>query len=126
MNRPVIISTSDAFSHEVLEVMEPVLVDFTAAWCAPCRQLAPLLDELAGRHAGRVRVAVVNVEEAPELAQRYRVTSMPTLIAFHRGQVVRQMVGFGGRAPVERLFAEIAELTRPAELPDLAAPARAL
>jgi thioredoxin 1 len=123
MNKPVIVTTSEAFGHEVLEAGEPVLVDFTAAWCAPCRQLAPLLDELAGRHAGRVRVAVVNVEEAPELAQRYRVTSMPTLLAFHRGQVVRQMVGFGGRAPVERLFAELTQLSG---LPDLAAPARAL
>jgi thioredoxin 1 len=123
MNKPVIVTTSEAFGSQVLEAGEPVLVDFTAAWCAPCRQLAPLLDELAGRHAGRVRVAVVNVEEAPELAQRYRVTSMPTLLAFHRGQVVRQMVGFGGRAPVERLFAELTQLSG---LPDLAAPARAL
>ncbi len=106
----------------MLEAAVPVVVDFTAAWCAPCRVLAPLLDELAGRHAGQVRVAVVNVEVAPELAQAYRVTAMPTLLAFHRGQVVRQTVGFSGRGPVEKLFEQLAALppAREARPPSIA------
>ena len=115
---PIILSTSDDFRHVVLEASEPVVVDFTAAWCAPCRALSPVLEELGRRHAGRVRVAVVRADDTPELAQEYRVTAMPTLIAFHRGQVVSQMVGFGGRARVEKLFAELAAL------PPLPAPPR--
>jgi len=108
LDSPMILATSDAFRERVLEAELPVIVEFTAAWCAPCRALAPVLDDLARRHAGRVRVAVVSVEEAPELAQAYRVTSMPTLLAFRGGQVLAQLVGFGGRRPVERLFDELA------------------
>jgi len=84
------------------------VVEFTARWCAPCRRLVPLLDELARRHAGRVRVVVVDVEATPDLAQAYRVSAMPTLLGFRGGQVVAQQVGFGGRAAVERLFDELA------------------
>lgn len=109
-DRPVLIATSDDFRHLVLEAAEPVMVEFTAAWCAPCRVLAPILEDLARRHAGQVRVAVVNVEEAPELAQAYRVTAMPTLLGFHGGQVVIHQVGFSGRARVEVLFAQLAAL----------------
>jgi thioredoxin 1 len=112
-DKPVIIATWDDFRRAVLEAPAPVVVEFTAAWCAPCRHLAPVLDELARRHAGRVRVAVVQVEASPELAQAYRVTAMPTLLAFRGGQVVAHKVGHGGRAPVERLFAELAELAEP-------------
>jgi thioredoxin 1 len=108
----VILSTSDDFRHAVLEASGPVVVDFTAAWCAPCRALTPVLEELGRRHAGRVRVAVVRADASPELAQAYRVAAMPTLIAFHSGQVVSQMVGFGGRARVEKLFDELAALPR--------------
>jgi thioredoxin 1 len=109
MKRPVVLASSTDFSKRVLESPEPVVVEFTAAWCAPCRSLAPVLDDLAARHAGQVHVAIVDVEQSPELAQTYRVTSMPTLLAFHRGQVVAQLVGFGSRRPVERLFAELAD-----------------
>jgi thioredoxin 1 len=110
LDKSIITATSANFSHLVLEATEPVMVEFTAAWCAPCRALAPILDDLARRHAGQVRVAVVNVEEAPELAQAYRVTAMPTLLGFHGGQVVLHQVGFSGRAQVEKLFAELAAL----------------
>ncbi len=109
-DKSVLIATSDDFRHLVLESTEPVMVEFTAAWCAPCRVLAPILDDLARRHAGQVRVAVVNVEEAPELAQAYRVTAMPTLLGFHGGQVVIHQVGFSGRGQVEKLFAQLAAL----------------
>jgi len=115
LDKPAFITTSDDFRHLVLEADVPAVVDFTAAWCAPCRMLAPVLDELARRHAGQVRVAIVKVEEAPELAQAYRVTGMPTLLAFHRGQIVRQSVGFSGRGPVETLFEQLAALPRARE-----------
>jgi thioredoxin 1 len=109
MSKSIVLATSADFRAAVLDSPEPVVVDFTAAWCAPCRRLAPVLDELAARYAGRVRVAVVDVEQAPELGQAWRVASMPTLIAFRDGRPVAQLVGFGGRAPVEKLFEEAAQ-----------------
>lgn len=108
MHDPVISSRSDSFAADVLAAPTPVVVEFTARWCAPCRRLAPVLDELARRHAGRVRVVVVDVEATPDLAQAYRVSAMPTLLGFRGGQVVAQQVGFSGRAAVERLFDDLA------------------
>jgi thioredoxin 1 len=108
MHDRVISSGSGSFETDVLAAATPVVVEFTASWCAPCRRLAPILSELAGRHAGRVGLVVVDVEAEPDLAQAWRVTSMPTLLGFRGGRVVAQQVGFSGRAPIERLFAELA------------------
>jgi thioredoxin 1 len=109
----VVIEDQSEF-RRVLGAGGPVVVNFTAAWCAPCRTLGPVLADLAREHAGRVTVAVVDVERAPDLAQAYRVTSMPTLIAFRGGQVVTQMVGFGGRGPIRKLFDELVRVEQPA------------
>ena len=108
MHDRVISSGSGSFETDVLAAPTPVVVEFTASWCAPCRRMAPILSELAGRHAGRVALVVVDVEAQPDLAQAWRVTSMPTLLGFRGGRVVAQQVGFSGRAPIERLFAELA------------------
>ena len=81
------------FEPEVLQAASPVLVDFYAPWCGPCKMLAPLLEQLAGEFTGKTKFAKLNVDEAPELAGRYGIAGVPTLILFRDGKVVEQMVG---------------------------------
>ncbi|MBH57359.1 MAG: thioredoxin [Planctomycetaceae bacterium] len=85
--------TTDNFESEVLQAGEPVLVDFWAQWCGPCRQIAPMIDELAEENAGSVKVVKVNIDDAGELAQQYGVSSIPTLMIFKDGEVQSQLVG---------------------------------
>lgn len=81
------------FTTEVLGAKGPVVADFHATWCGPCKMLAPLLDGLAGEFAGRVRFVKVDIDEAPALASQYQITGVPTLIFFRDGQPVDQLVG---------------------------------
>ena len=85
--------TDATFQTEVLDAGVPVLVDFWAPWCGPCRAIAPLLDELAGEYAGKAKVVKINVDDHQAVAQRYRVSSIPNLIVFKNGQVAQQIVG---------------------------------
>ena len=90
--------TNQNFKEEVLQSDRPVLVDFWAPWCGPCRMLAPVLEELDGDLAGKVKVAKVNVDEEMELAAQFQVASIPTLILFQGGQAVRRTVGVQPKA----------------------------
>lgn len=84
---------SDAsFDADVIQAGKPVLVDFWAEWCGPCRMVAPILEELAGEHE-EIVVAKVNVDENPQIAAQYGITSIPTLNVFSGGQVVKQIIG---------------------------------
>ena len=85
--------TDQNFESEVLAAGQPVLVDFWAPWCGPCRMLGPVIEELADEFEGQVRVGKLNVDENPEMAQRFGVRAIPTMLFFEGGRVVDQTVG---------------------------------
>ena len=99
--------TDDNFESEVLNSDLPVVVDFWAEWCAPCRQIAPLVKDLAGEYEGKVRIVKMNIDENPAAPGRYGVRAIPTLLAFQGGQVVEQMQGARPKSVLEEMVQKL-------------------
>jgi thioredoxin 1 len=92
------------FDAEVLKSDLPVLVDFTASWCGPCKQIAPLVEQLAGEYAGKVKVAKLDIDESPGTAQKFGIRGVPTLYVFKGGEVVGQQVGAVPKGTIAQLM----------------------
>lgn len=103
----IVVLTSENFDAEVLQSAVPVLVDFWAVWCAPCRMIAPVVEELAETYSGEVKVAKLNVDENGDIAFRYNVRGIPALLIFAEGQVRDQMVGAGSRDAIVKLIEKV-------------------
>ena len=98
--------TDSTFDEEIGSSTEPVIVDFWAEWCGPCKMIAPILDEIARENAGKVTVAKLNVDDNPDVARRFDVMSIPTLIVFKDGTAQKRLIGAKGKG---QLLAELEE-----------------
>jgi thioredoxin 1 len=107
MGNNTVTVTDASFAQDVLQSSKPVLVDFWAEWCAPCRMVAPVLEEIAGENADKLTIAKLDAEANPGAARDYQVTAMPTLLLFQEGKPVKRIVGAKGKAALLRELADV-------------------
>lgn len=111
MSKPTTVDDSN-FEQVVLQAKTPVLVDFWAEWCGPCRMVAPIVEELAGEYEGRVNFAKLDVDQNPKSASQYGIMSIPSLLIFKNGTLVSNIVGFRPKAELKRNLDEVLEQGR--------------
>lgn len=99
-----VIITNDNFESEVLASDKPCLVDFWATWCGPCKMIAPFIEEIAEEYADTVKVCKINVDDVPELAIKYHVSSIPTVMLFKNGEVAETVIGYRPKEAFENLI----------------------
>ena len=98
--------TDETFEAEVLKSSKPVIVDYWAEWCGPCRQVSPVLEEIASEHGDKIDVVKLNIDENPAISQRYKIMAIPTMSVFKDGEVVKQIVGAKPKAALLRELAD--------------------
>jgi len=98
--------TDDNFEEEVLKSDIPIMIDFWAAWCAPCFMIAPVVEELAEEYKGKIKFGKFNVDENPDTAAKYSIRGIPTLLFFKNGEVINQLVGVQPKASIKKLLDE--------------------
>ncbi|HCX88280.1 MAG TPA: thiol reductase thioredoxin [Gammaproteobacteria bacterium] len=106
MSDNIIHVSDDSFEQEVLQSEKPVLIDYWAEWCGPCKMIAPVLDEVANEYADKIRVAKLNIDENPATPPKYNVRSIPTLLLFKDGEVQAQQVGAVSKAQLTAFLDE--------------------
>ncbi|NNF08430.1 MAG: thioredoxin [Candidatus Eisenbacteria bacterium] len=99
--------TDSNFTETINNSEVPVMVDFWAPWCGPCRSLAPIVEELASDYTGKIAVAKVNTDDSPNIASQFNISSIPTLLFFKNGQVVKQVIGAHPKAKLEQQVQEV-------------------
>ena len=98
--------TDDSFQADVLDSSDTIMVDFWAEWCGPCRAVSPILDQIAEEHADKIKIVKLNVDDNPQMAMKYQITSIPRMMVFRNGEVVKSVLG---AKPKPALEAELAE-----------------
>lgn len=99
--------TDETFQKEVIDSTLPVLVDFWAPWCGPCRMIAPVIEEIASEYEGKAKVVKLNTDENPQMASKYQITAIPTLLFFKNGKVVKEIVGVVSKEEIKKVLDEL-------------------
>ena len=106
MSENIVHLSDDTFEDEVINTEGPVLVDYWADWCGPCKMIAPILDEIASEYKDKIKIAKLNIDENPATPPKYGIRGIPTLLLFKGGQVVQQLVGVKSKAEIKKVIDE--------------------
>jgi thioredoxin 1 len=106
VSEQILHTTDDGFDADVIQSDTPVLLDFWAEWCSPCKMIAPILDQIAQEYDGRLRIVKLNIDENPQTPQKFNIRSIPTLLLFNQGSVAAQQVGAVGKAQLESFLGQ--------------------